>query len=94
LAILAAFSFLPAVVTGLLHAQEMSSATPELQEVIQFHRNLALAGGVLMLLAAGLRLWLRRSTKASPRAAYGLLLVAALVLGMIAGHQGGIIAHS
>jgi len=94
LAILAALSFLPTAVTGLLHAHEMASAAPALQEVIRFHRNLALSGCVLMGLAAGLRLLLRRRPSTGLRVAYWVVLVAVLALSLSAGHQGGIIAHS
>ncbi len=94
LAVLAALSFVPTAVTGLLHASEMASAAPALQEVILFHRNLALAGGVLVWLAAGLRLLLRRRPSAGLRVAYWVVLVAVLALSLNAGHQGGIIAHS
>lgn len=93
LALLAALAFLPAAATGLLHADLMQATSP-LSDLIDFHKVLALTSALLMILAAALRLGLRRRPSTGLRAAYLIILAVVLVLCLSAGQQGGLIVRS
>ena len=93
LAMLAALAFLPAAATGLLHADLMQATSP-LSDLIDLHKVLALTSALLMILAAALRLGLRRRPSNWIRAAYLIILAAVLVLCLSAGQQGGLIVRS
>ena len=93
LALLAALSFLPTALTGLLHASMLNAAAP-LQELLDTHRLLAILSGLLMVVAAGLRFHAQRRPSRAFRTAYLLTLTATLLLVLFAGHMGGQIVRS
>jgi uncharacterized membrane protein len=86
--VLAALSFVPAAITGLLRASAMGSS-PEFLALMVPHRNLNLAAGALFFLAVALRIARRNQWNGRIRGLSLALIALATMLLMIAGHLGG-----
>lgn len=86
LALLTVASFVPAMITGLLRAQDTAAVVAE--KVLQHRNMMLLAAGALLV--ATITRWARRKEFAGgPRIVYLLLLLLAAALMSLGGHLGG-----
>lgn len=92
IALLAAFSFLPAVLSGLLRFDVLNLSGPDAEPAL-LHRNIELAAAALMICAAALRVHSRKNNNDNlagyRRHVYLGLVFAATIAVAVGGHLGG-----
>ncbi|MFA6035078.1 MAG: DUF2231 domain-containing protein [Myxococcota bacterium] len=86
--VLAFLSCLPAVSTGLMRAAQLSGGKPLSPETL-IHRNIAITATALILLSLIVRISARDRLKGVPRLFYLLVVLAAALTIVVAGHLGG-----
>jgi uncharacterized membrane protein len=80
-------AFIPALLTGLLRAKEVSSGAEH--ELLELHRNVAFTLVGLCAVALSLRAWRRNRLAGAELGIYLLLILAAAALVGLVGHLGG-----